>query len=49
MIKLFGWEPKVNDQVSEKREEELAWQRKFKLLELVNGNVKYASARDFPH
>ncbi|TCD66627.1 hypothetical protein EIP91_001094 [Steccherinum ochraceum] len=40
MIKLFGWEPKVNDQIAEKREEELVYIRRFKLLELANGVMK---------
>ena len=40
MIKLFGWEPKVNDQVAEKREDELTYIRKFKMLELANGLIK---------
>jgi hypothetical protein len=38
---LFGWEPRTQDQLAEKREEELVYQKKFKLLELLNGNVKY--------
>ncbi|KAI0344119.1 multidrug resistance-associated ABC transporter [Trametopsis cervina] len=41
MIKLFGWEPKTNDQLSEKRREELVYQRKFKFLELLNGNINF--------
>lgn len=40
MIKLFGWEPKVNDQVAEKREDELTYIRKFKMLELSNSIIK---------
>ena len=43
MIKLFGWEPKVTDQLAKKREDELKYIRKYKILELVNGNVKYES------
>ncbi|KAI0329604.1 multidrug resistance-associated ABC transporter [Cubamyces sp. BRFM 1775] len=41
MIKLFGWEPKVTDQLAKKREDELRFIRKYKILELVNGNVNY--------
>lgn len=37
---LFGWEPKVNDQVAEKREDELTFIKKFKMLELCNGIIK---------
>ena len=40
MIKLFGWEPKVADQIASKREDELSFIRKYKILELINGNVK---------
>ncbi|KAL4243444.1 hypothetical protein ABKN59_001093 [Abortiporus biennis] len=41
MIKLFGWEPKVNEQVAEKREEELVYQKKFRLLEFLNGSINF--------
>ncbi|KAF7798640.1 hypothetical protein EIP86_009863 [Pleurotus ostreatoroseus] len=34
MIKIFGWEPKIFDQVAEKREGELKYLRQFKILEL---------------
>ena len=40
MIKLFGWEPKVADQIASKREDELSFIRKYKILELINANVK---------
>ncbi|GJE85927.1 multidrug resistance-associated ABC transporter [Phanerochaete sordida] len=42
MIKLFGWEPKVNDQVADKREDELSYIRKFKMLELANGLINFS-------
>lgn len=41
MIKLFGWESKMQDRISEKREDELVWLWKRELLDLVNGNLKY--------
>ncbi|TCD68817.1 hypothetical protein EIP91_009684 [Steccherinum ochraceum] len=41
MIKLFGWESKVNDQIADKREEELVYVRRFKLLELANGVTNF--------
>ena len=41
MIKLFGWEPRVDEQVAAKREEELKYIRKNKILELINGNIKF--------
>jgi len=40
MIKLFGWEKKMNEKVDEKREEELTWLWKRQLLDLLNGNLK---------
>ena len=41
MVKLFGWEPRVADQLAEKRENELIFIRKYKILELINNNIKY--------
>ncbi|KAG8687950.1 hypothetical protein FRC08_011696, partial [Ceratobasidium sp. 394] len=41
MIKLFGWEKKIKQQVEEKREEELHWYKKRQWLGLVNMNVNY--------
>lgn len=40
MIKLFGWENKMNEKLSVKRNEELAMQKKRQLLELVTSMVK---------
>lgn len=40
MIKLFGWEKKMNEQIGEKREVELLWTWKFKLLDLANNVLK---------
>ena len=40
MIKLFGWEPRVADQLAQKREDELSYIRKYKILELINNNIK---------
>jgi hypothetical protein len=42
MIKLFGWEAKIDKRISEKREVELTWTWKTKILELVNNNLKCA-------
>ncbi|KAF8512318.1 hypothetical protein BU17DRAFT_77408 [Hysterangium stoloniferum] len=39
MIKLFGWEDKVNSQIAEKREAELSLLKKRELLGLVNNNT----------
>ncbi|KAI0650859.1 multidrug resistance-associated ABC transporter [Trametes meyenii] len=41
MIKLFGWEPRVADQLAKRREDELKYIRQYKILELVNGNINY--------
>ncbi|EPT00314.1 hypothetical protein FOMPIDRAFT_1023884 [Fomitopsis schrenkii] len=41
MIKLFGWEPRVAAQLSDKREEELELVKKNKLLDLVNNNLNH--------
>ncbi|KAH9854915.1 multidrug resistance-associated ABC transporter [Lenzites betulinus] len=41
MIKLFGWEPKVVEQLTDKRDDELKYIRKLKILELINGNINY--------
>lgn len=41
MIKLFGWEEKLDARISEKREVELIWTWKTKILELVNNNLNY--------
>ncbi|EPS98690.1 hypothetical protein FOMPIDRAFT_1037403 [Fomitopsis schrenkii] len=41
MIKLFGWEPRVAAQLSEKRVDELDLVKKNKFLNLVNGITNY--------
>lgn len=41
MIKLFGWEKKMNEKVAEKRDKELVWIWKRQILDLINGNLKY--------
>ncbi|TFY68446.1 hypothetical protein EVJ58_g1015 [Rhodofomes roseus] len=41
IIKLFGWEPRVTEQLAEKREEELELVKKDKLLDLINGNLNH--------
>ena len=40
MIKLFGWEPKVSKEISNKRAEELVWIRRRLILDLLNGTIK---------
>lgn len=40
MIKLFGWESRVRQTIAEKREHELGWVWKSKVLGLMNNVVK---------
>lgn len=40
MVKLFGWESKVNDQIGAKRDVELRFLTKRRLLALLNNNLK---------
>jgi hypothetical protein len=41
MIKLFGWESKMNERLADRREEELMWLWKQNLLEVANGLIKF--------
>ena len=41
MVKMFGWEKRMNERVAEKREEELEYLWKRQLLNLANGTIKY--------
>ena len=41
MVKLFGWESRVRESVAEKREEELKWIWKRKLLGMIASTAKY--------
>ncbi|KZP10497.1 hypothetical protein FIBSPDRAFT_963101 [Athelia psychrophila] len=41
MIKLFGWETKIKDQLREKRDAELVWTRKAQIIKILNGNVTF--------
>lgn len=40
MVKLFGWEPRVAEIVKERREVELKWVWKGKVLRMVNNAIK---------
>ena len=40
MLKLFGWERKMNDRIAEKRDEELLYIWKGEILDLMNGSLK---------
>ncbi|KAI0791665.1 P-loop containing nucleoside triphosphate hydrolase protein [Abortiporus biennis] len=39
MVKLFGWEQRMSDQLDEKRQEELRYIQKLKFLELLNNSI----------
>lgn len=41
MVKLFGWEPKIREEIVNKRKEELILARRSKILNLVTVNVKW--------
>ncbi|KAL0957019.1 hypothetical protein HGRIS_003120 [Hohenbuehelia grisea] len=41
MVKLFGWERKMNQRITEKREAELVYLWKRQVLELANGMVNH--------
>ncbi|TFY83125.1 hypothetical protein EWM64_g881 [Hericium alpestre] len=41
MIKLFGWEPRTNDRIADKRADELKWIRRRQLLDLLNNTINY--------
>ncbi|KAJ7487075.1 hypothetical protein FB451DRAFT_1337537 [Mycena latifolia] len=42
MVKLFGWEETMKGRIADKRNSELTWIRKRRVLDLVSGTVKYA-------
>jgi len=40
MIKVFGWEKRIDEKISAKRDEELAYQRKRVILEIISNIFK---------
>jgi len=40
MIKVFGWEERIDEKIAAKREEELAYQRKRIILEIISNILK---------
>ena len=46
MMKLFGWESLVKDEAAKKREEELKWVWRNRLLEIFNGILKCVPSDD---
>ena len=47
MIKVFGWEKRIDDRISAKREEELAYQRKRIILEIISDILKCVQRNQF--
>ncbi|KAJ6468064.1 P-loop containing nucleoside triphosphate hydrolase protein [Mycena vitilis] len=45
MVKLFGWEEKMNARIGEKRDSELVWIRKKRVLDMISTVVKYVNER----
>jgi len=41
MIKVFGWEKHIDEKICAKREEELAYQRKRVILEIISNILKW--------
>ena len=40
MIKVFGWEERIEEKITGKREEELAYQRKWIIFEIISNILK---------
>lgn len=45
MIKVFGWEKRIDEKIAVKREEELAYQRKRIILEVISNILKCVQLR----
>lgn len=43
MIKVFGWEKRIDEKIAAKREQELAYQRKMIILEITSNILKYVN------
>ncbi len=43
MVKLFGWETRMDERITSKREDEMVWIKYRQLLDLLNGVVKYGT------
>ncbi|SJK98372.1 uncharacterized protein ARMOST_01637 [Armillaria ostoyae] len=48
MVKLFGWERKMEERIARKRDEELLWIRRKQLLNLLSGIIKFNLLRAVP-
>ena len=49
MIKLFGWEPRVKEQIKERREEELEYLRKARMMQYVNNSTTFVEFLFYLH
>lgn len=49
MVKLFGWEWKMNQKVADKREEELSWIWRLQILDVVNDTLRWDFLHPQPH
>ena len=47
MIKVFGWEKRIDEKIAGKREEELAYQRKSIMLEIISNILKCVQLDQF--
>lgn len=43
MVKMFGWESRMDAKISEKREEELKWTRSLLIFSLLSDTIKWVS------
>lgn len=43
MIKLFGWERKMERKISDNRAKELRWVLRGKVIEMIINDLKYIS------
>lgn len=44
MIKLFGWERKMENKISDKRGKEIRWVLRGKVIEMIIDNLKYVTS-----
>lgn len=44
MVKLFGWERKMEKKISDKRSKEIRWVLRGKVIEMTIDDLKYASS-----
>ena len=47
MIKVFGWEQRIDEKIAAKREEELTYQRKKIILKIISNVLKCVQLNRF--